>query len=133
LRKDIGLDVALVDDLPRIVGGVPIRLRSVSARVDRPGFTVNPTSCAQLGFGATFSSLEGATVSSASPYQATGCAALPFSPKLRFAVSGETKMDGHPTLKATVTQTPGQANIAKSRVVLPDSIRPELLALQKPG
>jgi hypothetical protein len=48
-------------------------------------------------------------------------------------VEGETKADGHPALRAVVTQTPGQANIARSKVVLPDAIRPELLALQRPG
>ena len=63
----------------------------------------------------------------------TGCRALPFSPKLRFAVEGQTRANGHPTLEATVTQPPRQANIARSRVALPDAIRPELVALQRPG
>src|SRR5207244_7109044 len=44
-----------------------------------------------------------------------------------------TTANGHPALTATVTQGPGQANIAHSRVVLPAAIRPELLALQRPG
>jgi hypothetical protein len=130
---DAGLDVVLVDDLPRIVGGVPIRVRSVSATVDRPNFTLNPTSCAELRFSAAFTSFENGQQGAAASYRATGCDSLPFAPKLRFTVQGETRADGHPTLKATVTQGPGQANIAHSRVVLPDAIRPELLALQRPG
>ena len=130
---DAGLDVALADELPRIVGGVPVRLRSVVATVDRRNFTLNPTSCAALPFTADFASFEGGASTSASAYQATGCGSLPFAPRLRFSVAGETMADGHPTLKATVTQVPGEANIASSRVVLPDAIRPELLALQRPG
>jgi hypothetical protein len=133
VRRDVGLDVVLVDDLPQIVGGIPIRLRSVGATIDRRDFTLNPTSCAQLQFGSSFTSFAGGSKSSSSPYQATGCDALPFSPKLRFTAGGETKVNGHPSLKAVVTQSPGQANIARSRVVLPDVIRPELLALQRPG
>ncbi len=133
LRRDAGLDVLLVDDLPRIVGGVPVRIRTVGATVDRSGFTLNPTSCAELPFTSAFASFEGGEATSAAPYRATGCESLPFSPELRFAVEGETKANGHPALKATVTQPRGQANIARSRVVLPDAIRPELLALQRPG
>jgi hypothetical protein len=133
VRRDVGLDVALVEDLPRIVGGIPVRLRSVGATIDRRDFTLNPTSCAQLQLGVAFTSFGGAGKNSTSPYEATGCGALPFAPKLRFTAEGETKVDGHPTLEAVVTQSPGEANIARSRVVLPDLLRPELLALQRPG
>lgn len=130
---DAGLDVVLVDDLPRIVGGIPVRVRDVGASVDRPTFMRNPTSCAELRLGSAFASFQGGEGSSSTPFQATGCETLPFAPKLRFKVSGNTKADGHPSLKATVTQAAGEANIARSRVVLPDSIRPELPALQRPG
>ncbi len=94
---------------------------------------LNPTSCAELRLNSAFASYEAGEHSSAAPYRATGCESLPFSPKLRFQVQGDTKADGHPSLKATVTQPPGQANIARSRVLLPAAIRPELLALQRPG
>jgi hypothetical protein len=133
LRSDFGLDVVLVDDLPRIIGGIPIRLRTTDVDIDRSNFIRNPTSCAPLQLGATFTSREGTEATATTPYQATNCSALPFSPELRFEVSGETKKDGHPTLKATVTQPSGQANIAKSRVVLPDVIRPDTAGLFRPG
>jgi hypothetical protein len=133
LRSDFGLDVVLVDDLPRIIEGIPIRMRTTDVEIDRSNFMRNPTSCAQLQLGATFTSREGAQATATAPYQATNCSALPFSPELRFEVSGETKKDGHPTLKATVAQPAGQANIAKSRVVLPDVIRPDTAGLFRPG
>jgi hypothetical protein len=133
LRQDGGLDVALVDDLPRIVGGIPVRVRTVGATVDRADFTINPTSCAELRFKSAFTSFDGGAKDAGAPYTATGCDSLPFSPKLRFTMEGETRANGHPTLKAIVTQPAGQANIARSRVVLPSAIRPELVALQRPG
>lgn len=132
-RRDAGLDVKLVDDLPRIIEGIPIRLRTVDATVDRPNFIRNPTSCAVLWFGASFTSFEAFEKHSSGPYQATGCSALPFSPKLRFVARGALKKDEHPTLKAIVTQPPGQANIAASRVVLPGVLKPDVQALQRPG
>jgi hypothetical protein len=133
VRRDAGIDVAVADDFPRIVGGIPVRVRTVATTVDRPNFMLNPTSCAQLPFTSTFASFENGGAGSTSPFRVSGCEALPFSPKLRFAVEGATRANGHPALKATLTQRPGQANIARSRVALPDTIRPELLALQKPG
>jgi hypothetical protein len=133
LRSDFGLDVVLVDDLPPIIGGIPIRLRTTGVNIDRANFIRNPTSCAQLQFGATFTSRLDTQATATTPYQATNCAALPFSPNLRFEVEGENKKDGHPTFKAILTQPAGQANIAKSRVVLPDVIRPETAALFRPG
>jgi hypothetical protein len=133
VRPDVGLDVVLADDLPRIIEGIPIRLRSVDVTVDRANFTRNPTSCAQLAFGASFTSFDEGQASASGPYQATGCDKLLFSPRLRFIATGELRKDGHPTLQAIVTQPAGEANIARSRVVLPDIMRPEVLALQRPG
>ncbi len=133
LRRDAGLDVALVDDLPQIVGGIPIRVRTVTTTIDRAAFMLNPTSCAALSFSGTFTSLANAERTAAGGYRASGCGSLAFAPKLRFVVSGQTRKDGHPRLRAIVTQPAGQANIAASRVVLPDVIRPEVAALQRPG
>jgi len=133
LRSDVGLDVALVDDLPRIIGGIPIRLRTAGVSIDRSNFIRNPSSCAQLQLGASFTALGGAGKTAAVPYQASGCASLAFSPELRLIATGETKKDGHPGLRAILTQPPGQANIATSRVVLPDIVRPEVSALNRPG
>jgi hypothetical protein len=133
LRSDYGLDVVVLDDLPRIVEGVPIRLRTADVNIDRENFIRTPTSCAQQQLAATFTSREGTQVTTTTPYQATNCDALPFAPKLRFQVRGEVDRNGHPTLDAILTQPDGEANIAKSVVVLPDVIRPELAALQRPG
>ena len=41
------------DPLPQILAGIPLRLRSVALRLDRAGFMVNPTSCADAAVTAT--------------------------------------------------------------------------------
>ena len=37
---------AVSDTIPQIIGGIPIRLRSIQVNIDRPNFTINPTNCA---------------------------------------------------------------------------------------
>jgi hypothetical protein len=130
---DAGLDIELADDLPPIVGGVPIRVRTIGATVDRENFMSNPTSCKELTSTGSFFSREGGEATSASPFQTANCGALGFSPNLEMELSGEMKRFGHPALKATVTQSGGQANIARALTLLPDLIRPETVLLNKPG
>jgi hypothetical protein len=135
LRPDVGLDVALADALPTIIEGVPIRLREIGATVDRPGFTRNPTSCSPLSFDALFGSVEGAEKHSSSPYQATGCGALPYDPKLRisFGSRSQTRKDSHPPLEAVLTQREREANTKKAAVTLPDLVEPDVPRFQRPG
>jgi hypothetical protein len=135
LRQDAGLDVALADDLPTIIEGVPIRAREIAATVDRQGFTRNPTSCSLLSFDTLFTSTEGAQKPASSPYQATGCEALPYDPKLKlsFGARGQTKKDSRPPLEAVLTQREGEANTKKAVVTLPDLVEPNVPQLQRPG
>ena len=39
---------AVSDTVPQIIGGVPLRMRSIKVNIDRPNFTINPTNCADL-------------------------------------------------------------------------------------
>ena len=122
-RNDAHVTV-VSDPLPLIVGGVPLRLRSVSVNIDRPGFMLNPTSCAPMAIGATIMSSQGASARGSSPFQATGCGALAFSPTLRIALTGnkQTTVGGHPTLTSAVTSSLGQANVRSAGVTLPLSL-----------
>ena len=63
----------------------------------------------------------GAVATPGATYQATNCARLGYSPKLKLQLKGATRRSGHPALKATLTQKPGQANNAKVSVQLPTS------------
>ena len=51
------------DPLPVVLKGVPVRLRSVHVAVDRPGFTINPTSCAPKEIVGDFVSEPGSELS----------------------------------------------------------------------
>jgi hypothetical protein len=111
------------DPLPQMLDGVPLRLRSVTARIDRSDFTLNPTNCERMAISASLGGSSGATASSSVPFQVGECNTLAFKPKLTLSLKGSTKHAGHPALKAVLTypQGPGYANIARAQVNLPHS------------
>ena len=52
LRPDGGLTVQ-TSPLPRLIGGVPVSIRSFTLTLDRPGFILNASSCAEQAVRAT--------------------------------------------------------------------------------
>src|SRR2546427_347992 len=82
--------VSAASTLPTIVGGVPIRLKSVSVAVNRPNFLYNPTNCGLESSESTLASTFGASEPLSSPFQASGCGALAFTPKFTAATSAKT-------------------------------------------
>jgi hypothetical protein len=115
---------AVSDPLPTIIKGIPLRLRSIDVKVDRPGFMINPTDCAAKQIAATLHSQQGSTVQQTVRFQASSCRNLAFKPALSMSLSGKGQTtDGkHPTLKAVVTAPNGGANIKKVKVRLPLSL-----------
>jgi uncharacterized repeat protein (TIGR01451 family) len=129
---EVSVDGANSDPIPHIVDGIPIHLRDIRAYVDRPGFTLNPTSCAKkstastiLGSGLNFaSSSDDVPVTVSSPFQAADCSSLGFKPKLALSLTGKkTHRGALPAFKAVLTYPKGgaYANIAKAQVTLPGS------------
>jgi hypothetical protein len=112
------------DPLPRILEGIPLRLRSVDVTIDRPGFTRNPTSCAEKAIEATFASTQGATHVAVQRFQAADCSALAFKPRLGLRLTGrkQTRTGGHPGVRAVVTQAAGEAGIRRAEVRLPSAL-----------
>lgn len=110
------------EPLPEIVQGVPLRLRELRIAVDRPGFIVNPTSCAAKTVRVTTSAIEGATSTASVPFAATGCKALPFTPVVRAETSGKRWKGSGASLKVSITQPAAQANLAQVSVKLPSGL-----------
>src|SRR3954470_5698257 len=109
------------DSLQQILEGVPVTYRTIHVDVDRPDFTLNPTSCAPMSVKAKVVSFEGAVANPSRPFQAASCASLPFRPKLSLSLKGSTTRRGHPALRAELRAVAGDANIAKAVVALPHS------------
>jgi hypothetical protein len=124
-RASIGVDpysadVVVSSQLPTVVGGAPVRLRSLSVDVTRPGFMLNPTSCAPLTVQTALISTFGTAGSASSTVQASDCSALGFAPKFTATTKAKTSRAIGAALKTTLVFGRGpQANVKSVFVQLP--------------
>jgi hypothetical protein len=123
--------VTVASTLPTIVGGVPLRLKSLSVAVNRKNFLFNPTNCGPLATESLLSGTLGASQSLSSPFQVGNCAALPFKPSVSVSTGGRPTKAGGASLVVKVTQAPGQANISEMQLQLPKQLPSRLTTLQK--
>jgi hypothetical protein len=105
--------------LPQILEGVPVTYRDVRVELNRPDFTLNPTSCDQMAVTSVLTSIAGAKADPADRFRAVDCERLSFKPKLAIVLSGETHRSAHPRLRATLTMPKRGANLARAAVTLP--------------
>jgi hypothetical protein len=109
--------------LPTIVGGVPLRLRSLSVLANRPNFLLNPTNCGPLETTTTLTSTFGTNQSISTPFKATGCDALAFNPKFSASSNAKTSRANGASLNVTVGYPAGsQANIKSVFTALPKQL-----------
>jgi uncharacterized repeat protein (TIGR01451 family) len=116
------------EPLPTILDGIPLQVRLVDVTVDRPGFTFNPTNCSVMSARAQITSTGGTVASKSSRFQAGGCGALPFAPRMSISVGskGHTQNRLSTPLTATVTMGKGQANLRSVSVTLPLTLNARL-------
>jgi hypothetical protein len=120
---------ALTDPFPQIFQGIPVRIRDIRLKLDRPDFTLNPTSCDEKEIAAHVTGTGGNVSTTADDtaadlknrFQAADCGSLGFGPKLSFRLFGGTHRGSHPKLQAVLRMPEGGANIARAAVALPHS------------
>jgi hypothetical protein len=119
------------DPLPTILEGVPLRIRQIGVDITRPGFMLNPTSCAPMSVDATVLSTQGQSADVSSPFQLADCRSLSFSPKFTVATQGSTSKANGASLTVRVAQKRGEADIHSVHVELPKQLPSRLTTLQK--
>jgi hypothetical protein len=112
---------AVSDPIPTILQGIPLDIRAVSIRLDKPGFTLNPTSCDPSSVDGSVLSSLGSTASLQSRFQLAECGQLKFKPTLQLSLKGDAKRGGYPALTAVLKPRAGDANISDVSVALPHS------------
>jgi hypothetical protein len=112
---------AASDKVPSIIGGIPIRMRSIKVNIDRPNFTINPTNCSPFSVDSQGIGDQGTVTDFASYFQAVNCARLAFKPKMTMRQVGGrngTRRSKNPEFQIDLRTRPGDANIKSLSVTL---------------
>jgi hypothetical protein len=112
---------AVSDTVPSIIGGIPLRLRSIQVNLDRPSFMINPTNCSPFAVDSRGVGDQGTTTAFSSYFQAANCAPLPFAPTMavkQLGGRGQTARAQNPSLQFQLKTRPGDANIKSVAVTL---------------
>ncbi len=121
---------AQIDPLPTAVRGVALDVRSIQVRLDRPEFTLNPTSCDPTSLDATVAPVSGAATAVSSRFQLAECRALGLKYGVRLRLTGSVRRHGHPALRAVVRPRAQDANLRRVAVAVPRSMLIDLLHLR---
>lgn len=124
--EDGGLD-SIIKNLPRQakIGGLitaDTTVKGISLTL-KDSFVSNPTSCAAALTRVDVTSYAAPAVvaSGSASYTPTGCAKVPFAPKLSVSI-GDPARASSPSLSTIITQSPGEAGIRDAVVTLPAGI-----------
>jgi hypothetical protein len=112
---------AASDTVPSIIGGIPIRMRSIQVNIDKPNFTINPTNCSAFAVHSQGIGDQGTVTDFSSYFNAVNCSTLPFKPKMTMRQTGGRKSTHravNPALQIDLTTRPGDANIKSLSVTL---------------
>ena len=135
VKPDTAQVIVTAAKLPTIVGGIPIRMRSLTVSINRQGFARNPTSCGPLATESTVGGFTpgGATATAAlsTPFQAERCSSLAFKPSFSASTSGKPTRQNGASLETTINQPAGEADIKSVFVTLPAELPSRLTTLQK--
>jgi hypothetical protein len=110
---------AISDTIPRIIGGIPLRLRQIQVNLTRPDFILNPTNCQPMAVGSKGIGAEGSSTEFSSYFQAANCATLPFKPQMSMVQKDKgTARSKNPAYEFHLRTRPGDANIKSLSVTL---------------
>jgi hypothetical protein len=107
------------ETVPKIIGGIPIRMRSIQVNINKPTFMINPTNCSPFSVVSHGIGDQGTSVAFSSFYRASDCGTLPFKPRFAIKLLGKkTKRSQNPSLQFDLYTRPGDANIRTLAVTL---------------
>jgi hypothetical protein len=113
---------AASDRVPSIIGGVPIRMRSIQVNIDKPRFTINPTNCEPMTVASQGIGDQDTITDFTSYFQAVNCASLGFKPSMKVKITSRRKSvsrAANPALQFDLVTRRDDANIKSISVTLP--------------
>jgi hypothetical protein len=121
---------AVSGPIPTILDGIPLQVRSVALNMNRPEFTLNPTSCEAKTIGGEVLSTSNQVAQLSNRFQVGGCQGLPFSPSFAATTAGNSNFRSAP-LDVKIAQKSGEPAIRKVDTQLPLALPSRLVTLQK--
>jgi hypothetical protein len=115
---------AVSETLPQIIGGIPIRMRSIQVNIDKPNFTINPTNCSKFSVDSEAIGDQGTATRFSSPFHVDNCASLGFQPRMTVTQLGGkkfTKRNQDPAMRFDLFTRNGDGNLKSVAVTLPKS------------
>jgi hypothetical protein len=110
---------AVSDTVPAIIGGIPIRMRSIQVNIDRPNFTINPTKCTPFTVDSQGIGDQGTVTDFSSYFHVVNCSKLAFKPKMAIRqLNKKTSRAQNPSLRFDLRTRRGDANISSIAVTL---------------
>ncbi len=124
------------DRIPQLLDGIPLQIRRIDARIDRPGFILNPTDCTPSSINGTVAGGAGgeALANVSSVFQAAGCSKLKFAPKFSASIGGHaSKLNGVSLTTKVIYPFGGEGgtNLTRVKVELPKQLPSRLTTLQQ--
>jgi hypothetical protein len=121
--------------IPRILDGFPLEIQHVNVNINRPGFTVNPTSCNPQSITGAIGSWEGASAPLSTPFQVTNCGQLKFTPQLAVTTTGAASRTNGTGVTFKITYPKGalgtQSWFNEAKFEIPRQLPARLTTIQK--
>jgi hypothetical protein len=127
--------------IPRILEGstpsegIPVEVKHVNVTVNRPSFTINPTSCEPMSITGTIGGWEGASATVSDPFQVGDCANLGFKPTIALSTAGKASKVNGASLSVKIAYPKGaigtQAWFREAKLVIPKQLPARLTTLQQ--
>src|SRR5665811_601825 len=106
--------------------GIPLNIRTASIRLNKPEFTLNPTSCNPMAITGILTSTLGQDAELSNRFQLGECARLGFKPRFGMFNLGKgrrsTLRSFNPPMRFVVAPRPGDANMGPTQVILPPEV-----------
>ena len=131
----VSTDQPASEPIPTIIKGIVTHVRDIRVYIDRPGFTLNPTSCTPAAVDSTVTGNQGASANISSRFQAAGCSNLKFQPALAVSTAGRASKSGGSSLHFKISYPKNaigsQSWMKEMKFDIPKQLPARLTTIQK--
>ena len=135
VTAQVNVDPTASEPIPTIIQGIVTHVRDIRVYIDRPNFTLNPTSCEHLSISSTLQSSLGQSATVTSPFQDANCPNLKYEPKLAVSTAGTASKVNGASLHFLISYPKGaigrQSWMKEMRFEIPKQLPARLTTIQK--